>query len=466
VPADGVREESGVQEVSLRPRPLADLADLLPAGQADRFMAAAAEAREALAGRTVWNINSTATGGGVAEMLHTLLGYLLEAGVKVRWLVVEGDGEFFAITKRLHNAIHGVGDPGGFGAAEHRHYQRVLGWNVPETVNLVSPDDLVLLHDPQTAGLVEPLRQLAIPVAWRSHIGRDAPNEQSTAAWEFLRRYVSAADAFVFSRGQHAPAWVPLGRLWVIQPSIDPLSAKNRFLTPGQRLAILTRAGLLSGNANEGSVVVHAGSAPDPDRRLAVQVSRWDRLKDMAGVTAGFGQARLPADAHLLLVGPATAEVSDDPEGGEVLAECVAAWQQLPAAVRQRVCLASIPMDDPTENATIVNALQRHATVLIQKSLAEGFGLTVAEAMWKERPVLASAVGGIQDQIRDGVDGLLLPDPTDLDAFGAALRRLLTDQQLGERLGRAGHQRVCAQFLDDRHLAQMAELLQAMIAGR
>jgi trehalose synthase len=187
----------------------------------------------------------------------------------------------------------------------------------------------------------------------------------------------------------------------------------------------------------------------------------------MAGVMAGF--ALLVADgahdgAHLMLVGPAVSGVADDPEGAEVLDACRAAWHDLPDAVRRRVHLASIPMDDPDENATIVNAVQRHAYAVVQKSLVEGFGLTVTEAMWKARPVVASRVGGIQDQIVDGRDGLLVDDPRDLEAFAAALGRLLADPALADRLGQAGRLRALTDFLPDRHLDQYVDLF-ATLAG-
>jgi trehalose synthase len=166
-----------------------------------------------------------------------------------------------------------------------------------------------------------------------------------------------------------------------------------------------------------------------------------------------------------MLVGPAVTAVTDDPEGGEVLAECLATWQGLPAAVRDRVHLVSVPMEDVDKNATIVNAVQRHATVVVQKSLAEGFGLTVAEAMWKARPVVASAVGGIQVQIEDGKNGLLIRDPLDLDAFGQAVSRPLTDERLARRLGQAAQARVRDQFLGDRHLRQYVDLFDAVLSG-
>jgi trehalose synthase len=207
------------------------------------------------------------------------------------------------------------------------------------------------------------------------------------------------------------------------------------------------------------------GSPPPPETRIVLQVSRWDRLKDMNGVMLGFTKliAGQPNDAHLILAGPAVSGVSDDPEGAQVLRECIEMWRALPDALRERVHLASIPMDDVDENATIVNALQRHAHVVVQKSLVEGFGLTVAEAMWKARPLVASKVGGIQDQIVDGRDGLLVDDPNDLTAFAAALGVVLADSSLAERLGQAGRTRVINDFLVDRHLSQYVDLFSRLV---
>ena len=165
-----------------------------------------------------------------------------------------------------------------------------------------------------------------------------------------------------------------------------------------------------------------------------------------------------PPDAHLMLVGPDVSGVTDDPEGSEVLADCRALWKTVPESIRNRVHLASIPMDDVDENSIIVNAVQRHAYLVVQKSLVEGFGLTVTEAMWKAKPVIASGVGGIKDQIVHERDGLLIADPADLDALASAMTRLLNDHELAGRLGAAGHARVVDQFLGDRHLAQYVEL--------
>jgi trehalose synthase len=193
-----------------------------------------------------------------------------------------------------------------------------------------------------------------------------------------------------------------------------------------------------------------------------LQVSRWDRLKDHVGVMKGFASALDDGDAHLILAGPDARSIADDPEGLEALAEIQHSWHDLPKERRQRVHIASLPMNDTEENAAIVNALQRHATIVVQKSLEEGFGLTVTEAMWKARPMVASAVGGIREQVEDDVTGVLLDDPYDLDAFGAKLADLLKDSERATRLGDAGRQNVCDHFLHDRHFLQYVELLEKL----
>jgi trehalose synthase len=455
-----------MHEVRVDPRPLAALAAVLPADQSSTFEEAAVRARESLAGGTLWNVSATATGGGVAEMMPNLLGYLIAAGVRARWLVLDGDEPFFAITKCVHNAIHGMGDRSALGPAEHAHYQQVLSRNLPQMLPQVRRNDLVLLHDPQSAGLVPALKSAGACVAWRSHIGRDTPNEQSVAGWEFLRPYIGQADAFVFSRLQYAPAWIPADRLWIIPPSIDPLAPKNVLISREDCQRVLVSAGLLAGNGSAPSGAVLGAPAPRADSRLVVQVSRWDRLKDMPGVMAGFTNAGLPDDTHLMLVGPSTAGVTDDPEGADVLAESLARWRALPDTTRGRVSLVSVPMDDLAQNATIVNALQRLATIVVQKSLAEGFGLTVTEALWKGKPMVASAVGGIQDQITSGQHGLLIEDPADLDAFGRSLRRLVTDADLARQLGQAARWRVLENYLEDTQLARTAQMIEAVLAGQ
>jgi trehalose synthase len=471
-----------MEEVQVGSIPLSRLAAVLPPARMARLEGSAVRARAEFGDRVIWHVNATAHGGGVAEMLQPLLAYGNGAGVVNRWLVIEGDPEFFAITKRLHNRLHGIpGDGGLLGEREHAHYEAVLADNLEELTTCVGGRDLVMLHDPQPAGLREGLAGLGARVIWRCHIGSDTSNEHTNEGWAFLRPYAENADAFVFSRREYAPEWVDEDRLVVIPPSIDPFSAKNTTLLPADLASVMARTGLVAGPDSDGPVhftrrdgspgsvrsyaesegLVHDGPPPPPDARLVVQVSRWDRLKDMPGVMAGF--ALLAGDealgnTHLMLVGPAVTGVTDDPEGSQVLDECREYWRRLPDDVRRRVHLASIPMDDPDENAVIVNAVQRHAYAVVQKSLVEGFGLTVTEAMWKGTPVLASKVGGIQDQIVDGRDGLLVDDPRDLASFADALRRLLADPALAQRLGAAGHIRAAADFLPDRHLDQYVVL--------
>jgi trehalose synthase len=197
---------------------------------------------------------------------------------------------------------------------------------------------------------------------------------------------------------------------------------------------------------------------------VVLQVSRWDRLKDMDGVMHGFTRyAAGDGGGYLILAGPAVTGVADDPEGALVYAECLTQWRALPAAARARVMLVSLPLDDVDENAVMVNALQRHASVITQKSLAEGFGLTVAEAMWKARPVVGSAVGGIQDQLAEGT-GILLPDPRDARAFGVAVRTLLDDPGLAGRMGAAAQAYVREHYLGDVHLLRYARLFETVIS--
>jgi trehalose synthase len=435
-------------------------------------------ARE-LRGRVIWNVNSTAKGGGVVELLRPLLGYSRGAGVDARWVVISGDPEFFTLTKRLHNHLHGAGGDGGALAAQaHELYERTLTGNASELAELLNPRDIVILHDPQTAGLVDAVRRTGAAVIWRCHVGVDRANDCAREAWSFLRPYVVDADAYVFSRDAFVWDGLAPDRIAVIQPSIDVFSPKNAEQTGEQRLSILSRAGLVAGCPTAPPTFTRTDGTPGRvDRRaemieiaplsrddhLVVQVSRWDRLKDPIGVLRGFTEhVAERSDAHLLLAGPASESVADDPDGIGVYREVVDGWDRLPEQLQRRVHLASLPMHDLEENAAIVNALQRHADVVVQKSLAEGFGLTVAEAMWKERAVVASRVGGIQDQIVDQVSGVLVSDPRDVHAFGSAVAGLLADPEQARRIGCAARTRVRDCFLGPRHLARYFELIERL----
>ena len=467
--------------VEVPPRPVSRLEPVIGALRYERLTRGADQLRRLLAGRTIWNVNSTAAGGGVAEMLQVLVGYGQDLDIPTGWLVITGDARFFAITKRLHNQIHGSLSGAPLGAADADHYAQMLTANAVELMARVRPGDVVLLHDPQTAGLTAPLAQMGARVVWRCHIGVGWQNDVTRAGWEFLRPYLAAAEAYVFSRGEYVPSWIPAKKSWIIPPSIDPFSPKNQQLDAETVRAVLGRLGVLDGAApavparlvrrdgQKGIVTRPAAitgeGRPGPDDPVLIQVSRWDRLKDMAGVMRGFADYVVPGgNGYLMLVGPSVRDVSDDPEGAAVYGECLLQWRGLSPAARARILLVTLPLDDIDENAVMVNALQRHATVIAQKSLAEGFGLTVAEGMWKGRPVIGSAVGGIIDQIAEGT-GILLPDPADLAAFGSAARLLLGDRAAATRIGQAGQAYIRENFLSDVHLLRYARLLGSLIGG-
>jgi len=445
----------------------------------------AEETRRILGPRAVWNVNSTASGGGVAEMLSSLLRYARGLRVDARWLVLEGPPDFFRITKRVHNALHGTaGDGSALGPEQASAFQRVTNENAVAIDALVRPGDLVICHDPQTAGLVPHLLGKHVRVAWRCHIGYEKHDDEVDRGWAFLRPYLERVPLAVFSRAAYAPAWLQGARTMVLPPNIDPFSAKNQGMDDATIRAILAHVGLVEGppgpgecvfTRDDGSVgrvdhsadVIRLGRPPTWDTPLVVQVSRWDSMKDPIGVLEAFAhfvEPEAPRGAHLVLAGPSLHAVADDPEGARVFADLQRSWLALTDSLRKTAHLAMLPMNDGEENAAIVNALQRHAAVIVQKSLREGFGLTVTEAMWKRRPVIASAVGGIQDQIRDGLDGLLVHDPTNLGEFADALKRVLADERLAERLGEAGYTRVRDNYLAITALERWAQLMRLLAA--
>jgi trehalose synthase len=442
------------------------------------FAAAAAAAVSLLRDRGVINVNSTGAGGGVAEMLQTMLAYGRGLGIDTRWMVIAGDERFFTITKRIHNHLYGsCGDGGPLGVAERTHYEAVLRTNAEQLRAVVRTGDVVVLHDPQTIGLASAIRACGARVVWRCHVGHDTGNEHTEAGWDFLRPYVEEADALVFTKATFAPAYADPRRMHIIAPSIDPFSTKNVELerrAVESVLAFIGFHGLPAPDAvrytrRDGSpgridhaIPVFLDDPPPADAPLVLQVSRWDPMKDMRGVMLAFARHG-PSDAHLLLVGPDVEGVADDREAASVLEECRVTWRRLPPAVRARVHLAGVPMYDVDANSIITNALQRCASVVTQKSLAEGFGLTVAEAMWKARPIVASRVGGIPDQIEHEVDGLLLDDPTDLPTFGALVTRLLEDRSLADRVGAQARRRATAELLGDRHLERWGAVFESIL---
>jgi trehalose synthase len=455
----------GPQEIPLAPFPLGRLWPVVTEDGRRALQLALADGREALRGRTVWMVNSTPVGGGVAELLRTLTPYWLDAGIDAHWAVVGGGPAFFRITKRIHNLLHGYpSDDGQLGSPEQRVYERALE---PARVWLerrLRVGDVVVLHDPQTAGLAPALKAAGAHVVCRSHVGAEPGDALAGATRDFLRTYAASADAIVLTRRSDPLPQLGAPRIVVIPPCIDPCSPKNRSMPLADARRLLTEAGLVAAGRRSGTPVVgtirSTGRSSQPGTApLVVHLARWDRLKDPLGVMEAFATVLDRADARLILAGPAVHAVADDPEAAAVYDEVEQQWERLPRAERDRIDLLQFSLRDPHANAVIVNALQREATVVVKKSLQEGFGLGVAEAMWKRRPVVASDVGGHRVQIEHGVSGVLVPDARNLPRFGRAIADLLADPERRRRLGEAAHEQVRTRFLPDRHIAAWMRLL-------
>jgi trehalose synthase len=478
------RPGEALAEIPLETRRFGDLGRYLLETMIERVRVAEQHAGELLGGRTVWMVNSTASGGGVAQLLRTLLPYWKGAGIDVRWVVLRGSGEFFGVTKRFHNQLQGQpGDGGVLGIEELTTLDRAALYHARALTSLVAPGDVVVLNDPQTAAMSEPLTRAGATVIWSCHIGIDHDNEYSWNAWRCLRPRLASVRRFVFSRYTSLPEWLGGAETSILTPGIDPGSTKNLPMPDAAARAILQHLGLAAGvpaatptyDCTDGSTARLAGrptvldcdGAPHWDRDpVVVSLARWDRIKDPLGILDGFLERALPATgAHLLLAGPDPGQVADDPEAEAVLADVRERWRRLPPRARARVHVACLPLTSPEENAAMVNAIQRLATVVVKKSLQEGFGLGVTEAMWKARPVVASAVGGHLDQVQHRHSGLLA-DPADVAAFGDAIVELLHEPPRAARLGQAARERVRALFLNDWHFVRWVEVFGSALEPR
>jgi trehalose synthase len=357
-----------------------------------------------LAGARVKMVNSTAVGGGVAEILNRQVPLLQELGVPTRWDVITGGDEFFAVTKAFHNALHGApyeGRPEWFDVflATNEENRRRMGFE----------EDFVVLHDPQPAPLVGARDAGHGRWVWRCHIDLSHPNEQ---VWEFLRPFVERFDAALFSSPSFTHG-LPVPQ-YLFFPTIDPLADKNRELEPGFVGEVLERFGI------------------DARRPIVTQVSRFDRLKDPVGVVQAYRIVRKYADCQLVLAGGGA---SDDPEGEAVLREVQEAAKGDPD-----IHILNLPPWSHLE----INALQRASAIVLQKSLREGFGLTVSEALWKGRPVVASAVGGIPSQVIHKLTGMLVHS---VEGCAYQVRFLLANPEFARKLGENGREHVKENFL-------------------
>ncbi len=357
-----------------------------------------------LAGRSVKMVNSTATGGGVAEILNRLVPMMGELGLKVRWDVITGGNDFFEVTKAFHNALHGQPYKPG-----PKDFDIFLAVNEQNRERMHLDSDFMVIHDPQPVALVKGRADKAGHWVWRCHIDLSHANSE---VWDFLEPFVHSYDAAIFS----SPEFTRQLKIpqYLLYPSIDPLSSKNHGLEPEYIHGVLEHFQI------------------DPARPILTQVSRFDRLKDPVGVIKAYHIVKQYYDCQLVLAGGGA---SDDPEGGQVLAEV-------------REAAGNDPdihiLDLPPWSALEINALQRASTIVIQKSLREGFGLTVTEALWKKKPVVASAVGGIPSQVIHKHTGMLAHS---IEGTAYQIRFLLSHPVLAQKLGEQGHEHVRENFL-------------------
>ncbi len=371
-----------------------------------------------LEGLRIVAVNSTRVGGGVAEMLNRHVPLFRELGIDMRWEVLEGTPEFFDATKTIHNALQGASRE--LSPAMQAAY---LETNRRNAERLDLNADVVIIHDPQPAALVEYVPR-GCPWIWRCHIDASRPHR---SVWHFVRRYVSKYDASVFSMPAFAQN-LPHPQ-YLIAPSIDPLAPKNQEMTDAEVDQVLSRFGL------------------DRSRPLVVQVSRFDRFKDPLGVVRAFKMVRRRDDCRLLLVGGGA---SDDPEGAQVLREV-----HDEAGDDPDITILNIPPDSDRE----INAFQRAATIIVQKSVKEGFGLTVTEGLWKGRPVIGGAVGGIKVQVYDDKTGFLVHS---VEGLAYRIRYLLNRPTLADEMGARGRELVRHYFLLTRHIRDWLTLLLAV----
>jgi len=364
---------------------------------------------ERASGFALKHINSTAVGGGVAEILNRMVPMLNELGVRSQWDVIKGGEKFFSITKKMHNALHGVNVQ-----FEREEFDYFIETNRNNAQAMSFDDDVIFIHDPQPIALVEKRENMSNKWVWRCHIDFSEPNE---SIWLFLKRYIEKYDATIFS----APAFSRSisTRQVLISPSIDPLSDKNKELDIGLVQSVFEHFGI------------------DTKRPVITQISRFDYLKDPVGVIKAYKLAKRYVNCQLVLAGGGA---TDDPEGEKVLAEVRNA-----ANGDDDIFVLLLPPSSDVE----INALQRGSTVILQKSLREGFGLTVAEALWKSKPVIASAVGGIPLQIKHKYNGILTHS---IEGTAYWIKQLVNEPRYAAELGRNGREHIRQNFLITRHL--------------
>jgi len=379
---------------------------------------------EPLQGMKVVHVNSTREGGGVAEILHRLIPLKRELGLDASWEIVTGDSQFYQCTKKMHNALQSNRD--GISSELLQHYEAVNAENVERLKDLLQEADIVIVHDPQPAPLLKYCQARRGKWIWRCHIDASRPFRP---VWKYLQKFIREYDASIYSLSAFAqPMPHPL---YIIPPSIDPLSDKNIALDTAEIQGVCTDFGL------------------DPERPIVSQISRFDRFKDPVGVIRACRMAKAFGPPLQLVLAGGTA--NDDPEGGEVLAEVTAEAQDDPD-----IHVLMLPPDAHR----IINAIQRLSTIVLQKSIKEGFGLTVTEALWKGKPVIGGDAGGIRLQVVNHQTGFLVNT-----AEGAALRirYLLNHHDRLQQMGKTARNFVLENYLLTRHLREYLTLMVAIV---
>ena len=455
----------------------------------EQLMSIGSEMGEELGTRRIWMLSTSTSGSSAAEIIPSVARLASDAGADTRWLALEGaDEKFFATSGALVEALYGeqIEEPA---LAERRAlYDRVCEEVADSLQRFVDPHDILVVHGAPLAGVSKFLPEAyRARLVWRCHSGHPDENEQTEAAWEFLRPYVELYAKCIFSELRYIPRFLrQVGK--VVTPGIDPLTHKNRLLRPYKLIGILRSAGLVERPAVpewaafDQKVKVLRGNTWHEEPVLSllhkpqiVQISRFDKMKGFGELLDGFAHLlevfpdripRLKVDdervaaeleqVELVLAGPDPDHTPGDPNAAKVLRELAERHSALGPELAKRVHVLRLPATNRKENSLLVNALQRIAAVVAQCSLHQGFGLTVTEALWKGAPVVATNVGGIGLQIRDEVDGLLIDDPGDPEAVAMALLHMVANRRSADSMSRSGHRRVAENFVV---LRQVRELL-------
>ena len=444
---------------------------------------------------TIWMINSTFVGGGVAEMLPMLISMFKDINITIKWVVISPSSKnaqsFFNITKQIHNNIHGVFNPKTMEILNNSHrliLESVCKDCCNEFIPLVKPQDIIIIHDLQPLAMIKYLKKsLKNLIIWRSHIGIDQENETTDKTWNFLKPYINLADHIIYSLKDYIPKFVikenkiPYS---IIPPAICPFTPKNIELTHSELLRILSKSNIIHPTTNDDQweykvqrvcgktgKLIKCSNHKDNNFELLFnpiicEISRWDKLKGWIQLIKAFVHLKqnintfIDSDAKheqyiqnmiLVLAGPDPSFIQDDPEGIKVFNDLCTFYKSLGNKykdIQDKIYILSLPMNNTDENALIVNALQRLSSIVIQNSLREGFGLTVTEAMWKGTPIIASNVGGIRVQCMDGINGININDPTDYKSVAKSINKMISSGDLQmKKYAIAGKKNVIQKFL-------------------